>query len=89
MGFTVREVARQFHVSTATVYGGVKAGKLAHVRLAETSSGFLRQPSRWSCVTCCPKRVPCSADFTMTTAEPLEARGVTMPSYILMRDGDL
>jgi excisionase family DNA binding protein len=34
MGFTVREFADQLQVSTATVYGWVKAGKLAHMRLA-------------------------------------------------------
>ena len=33
MGFTVRELAEQLHVSTATVYGWVKTGKLRHLRL--------------------------------------------------------
>jgi excisionase family DNA binding protein len=33
MGFTVRELADQLRISTATVYGWVKAGKLAHMRL--------------------------------------------------------
>jgi excisionase family DNA binding protein len=33
MGFSVRELAEQLHVSTATIYGWVKAGKLGHLRL--------------------------------------------------------
>jgi excisionase family DNA binding protein len=33
IGFTVRELAEQLHVSTATVYGWVKVGKLSHLRL--------------------------------------------------------
>jgi len=33
MGFTVRELAEQLHVSTATVYGWMKTGKLSHLRL--------------------------------------------------------
>jgi excisionase family DNA binding protein len=33
LGFTVRELAERLHVSTATVYGWVKVGKLAHLRL--------------------------------------------------------
>ena len=34
MAFSVREVAEQLNVSTATVYGWVKRGSLEHVRLA-------------------------------------------------------
>jgi excisionase family DNA binding protein len=33
MGITVQEFAAQLHLSTATVYGWVKTGKLGHVRL--------------------------------------------------------
>jgi excisionase family DNA binding protein len=33
MGFTIQEFAEQLHVSKATVYGWVKAGKLAHLQL--------------------------------------------------------
>ncbi len=39
MGFTVREVAKQLQVSTATVYGWMKAGSSVTYGLGGTSSG--------------------------------------------------
>lgn len=43
MGFSVREFADQLHGSPATVYGWVRTGKLAHIRLG---GNVLRIPVR-------------------------------------------